>query len=156
MRARFIDRRYRAVTVPLAGIAVGVLLAATGCSNSNFETTTVAAGLGCVDDSKACIDHRQAARTAMLADKNRGWVKEPATASAYASGVRMFAFKTEKPRLTCVELAAGRREADAAPTALRGPSGQGLSPAQISRGVMFAAEVGRELTSEMKRRCPAA
>ena len=109
--------------------------------------------MSCVDDSRQCIDQRQGALKGILSDKSRGWVKEPATPAAYASGVRMFAFKTEKPRLTCDELAAGRREADAAPQSLRGAAGQGLSPAQVSRGVMFAAEVGKELSAEIKRRC---
>ena len=91
----------------------------------------------------------------MVADKNRRWVKEPATAGSYASGVRLFAYKSRKRDLTCEELAHGRREADAAPLALRGPSAAGLSPAQISRGSMLAAEVSKELAVEMKRRCKA-
>ena len=50
----------------------------------------------------------------------------------------------------------GRREADGAAKSLRGPDGQGLSPAQISRASMFATEVSKELTTEMRaRRCKA-
>jgi hypothetical protein len=125
------------------------------CSSATVEPRPQAQHFGCVDDSKQCVDQRQASLKGLLADPKRTWVRDPASPSAYASGVRMFAFKMEKARLSCDELGAGRREADGAPQALRGPSGQGLTPAQISRGVMFAGEVGKELTNEMKRRCKA-
>jgi hypothetical protein len=91
----------------------------------------------------------------MMADKERRWVREPASAESYASGVRHFAYKSRKRDLSCDELAHGRREADAAPVSLRGPAAAGLSPAQISRGSMLAAEVSKELATEMKRRCRA-
>ena len=90
-----------------------------------------------------------------MSDRQRTWVRQPAPAAAYASGVRLFAFKQRKRELTCDELAIGRREADAGPSVLRGPQGQGLTPAQISRGVMLATEVSRELGNEMRRRCRA-
>lgn len=126
-----------------------------GCSSSQIDVIEPASGLGCVDDSKHCVDQRQAALQSLLADRSKSWIKTPASPRAYASGVRMFAYKQKKLELTCDELGAGRREADAAPQSLRSASGQGLSPAQISRGTMFAAEVGRELTFEMRRRCKA-
>ena len=54
----------------------------------------------------------------------------------------------------CDELLLGRREAESAPRALRGQ--RGLSPAQVSRATLFAAEVRRELGAEMgRRRCRA-
>jgi hypothetical protein len=137
-----------------AGLAVcGVAVGLAACSSATVDTQARAPNFGCVDDSKACVDQRQATLKGLLADPKRTWVRDPASPGAYASGVRMFAFKMEKAKLTCDELGAGRREADGAPQALRGPSGQGLTPAQISRGVMFAGEVGKELTNEMKRRC---
>ena len=86
----------------------------------------------------------------MLADKDRIWVRELPTPQAHASGVRLFAFRARKKELSCEELAHGRREADGAAKSLRGPEGQGLSPAQISRASMFAAEVSKELTTEMR------
>ena len=68
--------------------------------------------------------------------------------------MRLFAFRSAKAELTCEELAHGRKEAEGAPKALKG--GQGLSPAQISRASLFAAEVNKELAAEMKkRRCRA-
>ena len=68
--------------------------------------------------------------------------------------MRLFAFRSRKKELTCEELALGRREADSVPKALRGS--KDLSPAQISRANLFAAEVSKELAAEMRsRRCKA-
>ncbi len=124
-----------------------------GCSGGPDDSR---AGLSCLDDSKECVDSRQATLKGMLADKERGWVKESASPQAHASGVRLFAYRTQKKELSCEELAAGRREADSAAKAMRGSDAKGLSPAQIARATMFAAEVSKELTVEMKsRRCKA-
>lgn len=124
-----------------------------GCSGGPDDTR---AGLSCLDDSKECIDSRQATLKGMLADKDRAWTKEAATPQAHASGVRLFAYRTQKKEMSCEELAAGRREADSAAKAMRANGGQGLSPAQIARATMFAAEVSKELSAEMKaRRCKA-
>ncbi len=126
-----------------------LLLSLAGCSSGSDD---LRGGLSCVDDSKECVDRRQATLKGMIADKQKGWVKEEASPQAHASGVRLFAFRTQKKELSCEELAHGRREADSAAKSLR--SGQGLSPAQISRATMFAAEVSKELTVEMRaRRC---
>lgn len=131
-------------------------LSAAGCSSAGTEVPIEPrTGLGCVDDSKQCIDQRQGVLRSMMADKNRSWIKEPATPQAYASGVRLFAYKGRKKELTCDELAHGKREADAGPSALKGPNAAGLTPAQVSRGSMLASEVSRELGVEMKRRCRA-
>lgn len=124
-------------------------LALAGCSGNPDEGR---AGLSCVDDSKECIERRQATLNGMLADKNRGWIKEPASPHAHASGVRLFAFRTQKKDLNCEQLAAGRREADSVSRSVRGADG--LSPAQVARATMFAAEVSKELGAEMRaRRC---
>ena len=131
-------------------------LALAGCSQAPIGPDSEArAGLGCVDDSRQCIDQRAATLKALTGDKERKWVREPASPSAYASGVRMYAFKLRKKELTCDELAIGRREADAAAPTLRGPGGAGLTPAQVSRGVLFGQEVARELAGEHGRRCKA-
>jgi len=133
-------------TLALAGCCTLVLAACT----SGMDLGDSRAGLSCIDDSAQCVEQRQATLKAMLADQGRGWVKEPATPHAHASGVRLFAFRSKKTELTCEELAVGRREAESAPKALKGS--QGLSPAQISRTSMFAAEVNKVLSAEMKRR----
>ena len=141
----------------LAALALTVLAATSlnGCSTSviNEGETASAASYGCIDDSKACIDQRQAQLRALQADRARGWVRQPASIGSYASGVRLFAFKTEKQRLSCEELALGRREADQAPGALRSPQAASIQPGIRNRSLMLADEVGKELTREAQRRC---
>lgn len=110
------------------------------------------AGLGCVDDSAECISRRQATYRNMVDDKSRSWVNETPTPEAYASGVRLFAFKSKKKELNCDELKRGKLEADTAKTSVAS-LGSRLTPAQASRSVMLAGEVGRELQSEINRRC---
>lgn len=136
-----------------AGTVVMSLLLA-GCASTSIEPTVEhRGGLGCVDDSKHCVDERMAALRIMMSDRERRWVRQPSSPQAYASGVRLFAFKGRKKELTCEELMIGKREADAGPAVLRGAGANHLTPAQISRGTMLAGEVGRELANEMKRRC---
>jgi hypothetical protein len=140
---------------PLPFIASIALLsgALASCTSFNFETAaTGPPRADCVDDSPACIERRSAALKEMMGDKKRTWVREPANAHSYAAGVRLFAFKSRKRELTCDELAHGKREADGAPEALRGPDSGGLTPAQKSRGTLLATEVSKELATEMRRR----
>jgi hypothetical protein len=141
---------HRPSAIRRAGLAMALGVGAlhlTACGAGLFDDK---AGLTCIDDSAHCVGQRNATLKAMLADKDRKWVKEAPTAHAHASGVRLFAFRTAKADLSCEELAHGRREAESAPKALKGQTG--LSPAQVSRAAMFAAEVQRELAAEMKRR----
>jgi hypothetical protein len=135
-----------------AAVLGGLALAASACSG--FGPGDPRAGLSCIDDSPECVEQRQATLKSMLADQDRGWVREPASAQAHASGVRLFAFRSRKKDLSCEELAIGRREADSVPKSLRGS--KELSPAQIARANMFASEVSKELAAEMRaRRCRA-
>lgn len=129
------------------------LLPLAGCAGGDGPDIAAPPGLGCVDDSVECISKRQAALRQLVGDKERRWVREPASAASYASGVRLFAYKTKKKELSCEELSAGRREADGAPGVLRGPQAAKLTPAQASRGIMLAGEVSRELGNEFARRC---
>jgi hypothetical protein len=122
------------------------------CSGNGVNVTTPGAGLKCVDDSPTCIAERQATMKAMLSDQSRAWVAQRPDAAAYASGVRLFAFKSKKKELSCAELQAGKREADAGPAVLRAP-GNGLTHSQVSRGVILTHEVSRELGRELSRRC---
>jgi hypothetical protein len=136
--------------------AVGLLGMLLSACTGLFGPNESRAGLACLDDSPECIEQRQLTLKTMLADKNHEWVKEPATPQAHASGVRLFAFRSMKKEMSCEELAHARKEADTAAKMLRGPEGKSLSPAQISRATLFAAEVGKELAGEMKtRRCKA-
>ena len=145
-------RTPRRTAVAAACGSLGLLAAAC----SGFGDGDTRAGLSCVDDSKECVDRRQTALNSMLADQDRKWVKESPNPQAHASGVRLFAFRSRKKELSCDELALGRREADSVPKTLRGEGGKGLTPAQISRANIFAAEVSKELAAEMRsRRCKA-
>jgi hypothetical protein len=144
----WMPRRRRA----LAASSLGLLMSAC----SGFGSDDPRAGLSCLDDSQECIDRRQVTLKSMLDDQDRKWVKEPTNPQAHASGVRLFAFRSRKKELTCEELSLGRREADSVPKALRGPEGKSLSPSQVARANMFAAEVSKELAAEMRaRRCKA-
>lgn len=134
----------------LAGLALTVAGCATAPEPAIGEWTEAR----CVDDSPACIAERQRQLKTILADRQRTWIKQPPNADSYAGGVRLFAYKTRKKELSCAELTAGHREAEAGPAVLRGPAGKHLTPAQISRGAMLSTEVSRELGGEMRRRCP--
>ena len=125
-----------------------------GCAGGGDDKPELSrAGFSCVDDSLECINRRQTLLRQLTSDNSRSWMKEAPTPEAYASGVRLFAMKTKKKDMTCEELTRGRQEADGAPASLRGAGGSKLTPAQVSRGAMFAAEVSRELNNEMGRRC---
>jgi hypothetical protein len=133
--------------------AAGAAVVLSACASSDPPPMLQHSGMNCVDDSSHCIGQREKAFDSLMADKSRAWVKQPAHPAAYASGVRLFALSKKRKELSCDELAMGRREADGAPQALRGSGGQGLTPAQVSRGIMLAGEVGRELSREFDRRC---
>ncbi len=136
-----------------ANMALGTgLLSLAACALSAGPEVGTRAGLGCVDDSPECIQRRQATLRSMVDDRSRSWVREAPTPEAYASGVRLFAYKTKKKELTCDELKRGKLEADTARPSLASV-GERLTPAQVSRSVMLAGEVGRELQREINRRC---
>jgi hypothetical protein len=141
----------RGVTLSVSAVLLAAAL--PGCSSSEPQVSSPALGLRCVDDSHHCISQREKIFDSYMADKSRSWLKQPAEPEAYASGVRLFALSRQRKSLSCEELNHGKREADGAPVALRGPGGSGLTPAQVSRGVMLAADVGRELSREMEKRC---
>jgi hypothetical protein len=128
-----------------------LIAALIGCGGP--EVGTSSAGLTCVDDTADCIERRQRTLSYLVDANDRSWIKAHPPAEAYASGVRLFALQRKKKELSCEELAYGRNEADRAPGILRGPEGAKLTPAQVSRGVILAKEVSRELAAEMKRRC---
>lgn len=132
--------------------AVTAAFGLAGCATSSPGLSIASAGLNCVDDTPVCIDRRQAALRALLSDRQRAWVHQRPSPSAYASGVRLFAFKKSKKTLTCPELGMGIREAKGARASLRSATAH-LTPAQIARGAMLGDEVARELSRESKRRC---
>lgn len=131
----------------------GTALWLAACASGSETISSPQIGLSCVDDSSHCIQQRGKVLDSYMSDKSRSWVKQPATPAAYASGVRMFAVSKKRKELSCDELKHAKREADGASGSLRGPGGKGLTPAQISRGVMLASDVSREIAREMNRRC---
>ena len=107
-------------------------VALTGCTaGDNVDMTSLSAGLHCVDDSPTCINHRRETLKILVSDPQRSWIQQKPDAISYASGVRLFAFKTKKKELTCSELQTGRLEAEAAPVTLR------------SQGHTLSTEIGR-------------
>lgn len=138
------------IAAHLAVVAGALALGA--CAIGAGPEIETRAGLGCVDDSPECISRRQTTLRHMVDDKSRSWVHESPTPEAYASGVRLFAYKTKKKELSCDELKRGKLEADTARTSLAS-MGTRLTPAQVSRSAMLAGEVGRELQAELNRRC---
>ena len=134
-----------------ASLAAALWLAA--CAGGGETISSPQVGLSCVDDSSHCIQQRGKVLDNYMSDKSRAWVKQPASPAAYASGVRMFAVSKKRKELSCDELKHAKREADGASGSLRGPGGKGLTPAQISRGVMLAGDVSREIAREISRRC---
>lgn len=133
------------------GSALALAAIVSACASSADSDQPL--GLRCVDDSNHCISQREKVFDSYMADKSRSWVKQPADTHAYASGVRLFALSKKRKELSCDELMHAKAEADRAPGALRGPSGQGLTPAQVARGVMLAGDVSKELGREIQRRC---
>jgi hypothetical protein len=144
--------RYAATRIAANLHVVAVSFSLGACAIGAGPEIENRAGLGCVDDSIECINRRQATLRHMVDDKSRSWVHEAPTPEAYASGVRLFAYKTKKKELSCDELKRGKLEADTARTSLAS-MGTRLTPAQISRSAMLAGEVGRELQNEINRRC---
>jgi hypothetical protein len=148
---------HRGTRAPIAALAL-VAVSVAGCSANVGDGPQQAAPLpsyGCIDDSKQCIDQRQSQLRALQSDRTKTWVRQPASIGSYATGVRLFAFKTEKQKLSCDELAIGRREADQAPGTLRSPQAASIQPGIRNRSLMLADEVGKELSREAQRRCRA-
>jgi hypothetical protein len=148
MAVTIVARMASAPVLLLAGLILGA------CTGGEVVTVAPKAGMSCVDDSSQCIAERGTALKGLMADKSKAWVKQPATPSAYASGVRLWAFKQKKKELNCDELGHARREADGAAPSLRSANGS-LTPAQISRGIMLAQDISKELGNEFGRRCGA-
>ena len=139
-----------ALAAAILAVTCGCQLA--GCAASQGPQVETRAGLARVDDSHECIRQRQATLKGMLDDPTRSWIRESPTPEAYASGVRLFAYKSKKKELTCEELVRGKLEADTARASLNSASAR-LTQAQVARGAMLATEISRELQNEMSRRC---
>ncbi|MEO1207362.1 MAG: hypothetical protein AAFV45_13640 [Pseudomonadota bacterium] len=140
----------RAILTAVCGVLACAL---PGCAGGPSKAIgNPAEGLNCIDDSARCVAKRQATLRYYMASPDRNWIRQRPDGAAYASGVRLFAYKRQKDKLSCSELKSGVNEANGAPRALKAAGGR-LTPAQVSRGKMLAQEVGRDLKREMRRRC---
>ncbi len=132
----------------IVGIVIG------GCCVASCSGTTGAdAALPCLDDSQPCVDARMAALGAMQSDSKRSWISKPVNARLHASGVRMFAYRTLKDRLSCAELTTGMNEMSSVRATLAGPV-PGVSKDRIVQAKMLADETHGELKKvHVKKGC---
>jgi hypothetical protein len=91
----------------------------------------------------------------MTEGADRSWIARSETPEGLLTGVRMFAYRTLRPKLTCAELATALEQLRGVPAALRPPP-RGSSPEDIARTTRLAAEVADELRAENEARCRAA
>lgn len=89
---------------------------------------------------------------AMVDAPDRAWIKEREPPARLASGVRMFAYRALRKRLTCPELNAALEDVAAAAKTLDGPVA-GFPPDHLRRVRNLASQVDAELRAERLGRC---
>jgi hypothetical protein len=89
---------------------------------------------------------------AMIDSPDRAWIRERDTPARLATGVRIYAYRTLRPRLTCEELSLGIKDVIQAAAALSYPV-EGFASEQLTRLQIVAAQVETELRAERKARC---
>jgi hypothetical protein len=105
-------------------------------------------------EEAACVSVDQCVSVlkAMIDDPDRSWMRRPASATTLANGVRLFAYRTLRPKLSCSELTTALHEITIARAAYAGPVA-GLQKSQIDRARALSAEVDGELRTERTARC---
>jgi hypothetical protein len=103
--------------------------------------------LDCGSDA-ACLSQLRA----LIDDPERRWIGSPLPPAEYARGVRLFAYRVLRARLTCSELVIALAEIEAARKPLSGTVA-GITPAQAARARMLSDEVEAELKVERTARC---
>jgi hypothetical protein len=102
----------------------------------------------------ACVNVEQCASVlkAMIDDPDRAWINWPASATTLANGVRLFAYRSLRPKLTCSQLSTALHEVTTASVAFVGlvPS---LQPGQVGRARELSGKVEVELKAERAARC---
>jgi hypothetical protein len=113
-----------------------------------------AASGGNAQDEASCTSVDKCANVlrAMVAGSDRKWIGRPASPTVLSNGVRLFAYRALKPKLSCPELAAALTEVETAAQTFSGPIGN-LDPEQAGRARTLSVEVGDELAAENARRC---
>jgi hypothetical protein len=105
--------------------------------------------LDCGSDA-ACLSQLRA----LIDDPERRWIGTPLPPADYARGVRLFAYRVLRARLSCSELVIALSDIEAARKPLSGPVA-GITPAQAARARMLSDEVEGELKAERATRCRA-
>jgi hypothetical protein len=104
----------------------------------------------------ACVNVDECASVlkAMIDDPERAWMDRPANAATLANGVRLFAYRALRPKLTCSELTTAFHEVSIGMAAFAGPVA-GLAPDQVERARLLTAQVEAEIKAERAQRCNA-
>jgi hypothetical protein len=113
------------------------------------QPAPVQTGRGC-QDLQAC----QAQLRVLVESPDRRWMQRAETPEEVLTGVRIFAYRALRRRLSCDELGVALQQLTAVPTTLRTPP-SGSTPQEIERASRLAAEVQGELSSEKGNRCAA-
>jgi hypothetical protein len=105
-------------------------------------------------EEMACVSVDQCASVlkAMVDDADRAWVNWPASAKTLANGVRLFAYRSLRPKLTCRELTTALHELAIAMAAFAGPV-SGLEQGEVDRARALTGQVEGELKTERVARC---
>ena len=143
--------RPQAALIVCAAVLAGGLAACSATEPEPPPSSNPAAG--CVDDSKRCIELRGQALKGMMADAKRGWVTRHETPSAYATGVKLFAYRGKKAEMTCAELAHGREETRSMPQTLKPGSVPGMNDSRLAQVRDLSGQVNKELAREFDRAC---
>jgi hypothetical protein len=102
---------------------------------------------GC-DTSSDCLSRLRA----LVESEKREWIGRTVPPAEYATGVRLFAYRALRSRLTCKELGLALAEIDLATRTLHGPIA-GVTTEQIGRTRILNAQIEGELRAERARRC---
>jgi hypothetical protein len=109
----------------------------------------------CDPGSRECVEQRSAKLRGMLGDRKNAWIDQPpANVADYANGTRLFAYRMQRAKLSCHQLATGFAEVSRVAVAYSAAVA-GVVPVQSERVRQLAGEVRGEIASEKRRRCKA-
>jgi hypothetical protein len=114
--------------------------------------TTGSISKDCDASTPECLEQRSAQLRSMLDDKSHAWVDQPPGPEGYANGTRLFAYRIQRPKLTCRQLTTGIGELARAGEAYGKPV-TGVPEPEIPRVRKLVLKVHGELGAEKRRRC---
>jgi hypothetical protein len=120
----------------------------TGPSEVSSSMPTPDSDLSGCDTNKDCL----AQLKALVSNERRDWIGQPVPAAVFATGVRLFAYRALRPKLTCKQLELALGEIDVARRTIYNPI-PGITPEQIDRVRVLNAQVEDELRTERANRC---